>query len=169
MGFVGKYARLSKGRQKIRLDLLDWAVTNGGEIPREVIDEIVESVISSNTFEEFQGKTSREIIDSMEEEHIFQLSENDGICYLYPYSAYPTDYDVRLADGRRFYAMCAIDSMGSAVTFHQPVEIFSKCKDTKEEIFLRVTPQNGIETIKPDDKIIATYYDTSEKYIAFNC
>lgn len=169
MGFGGKYARLTKGKKKIRLDLLDWAVTNGGEIPCEVIDEIVESVISSNAFEEFQGKTSKEIIDAMEKEHIFQLSENDGICYLYPYSAYPTDYDVRLADGRRFYAMCAIDSMGSAVTFNQPVEIFSKCKDTKEEIFLRVTPQNGIEVITPDDKIIATYYDTSEKYIAFNC
>lgn len=169
MAFGGKYARLSKGKQKIRLSLLDWAVTNGGEIPHEVIVEIVESVMASNVFEEFQGKNAEEIISSMEKEHIFQLSESEGICYLYPYSAYPTDYDVRLADGRRFFAMCAIDSMGSAVTFEQPVEIFSKCKDTKEEIFLRVTPQNGIETIKPDDKIIATYYDTSEQYIAFNC
>ena len=169
MAFGGKYARLSKERQKIRLGLLDWAVTNGGEIPRAVTEEIVKNVISSDAPEEFQGKTPWEIIEIMEEEHIFQLSENDGICYLYPYSAYPTDYEVRLADGRSFYAMCAIDSMGSAVTFHQPVDIFSKCKDTQEEIYLHVTPENGIEKITPDDHIIATYYDTSEKYIAFNC
>lgn len=169
MGFCGKYARLSKGKQKIRLTLLDWAVTNGGEIPSEVVKKIVESVIASNMFEEFLGKTSKEIIDSMEKEHVFQLSENDGICYLYPYSAYATDYDVRLEDGRRFYAMCAIDAMGSAVTFNQRVEIYSKCKDTQEKLFLRVTPQNGIEEVRPDDRITATYYDTSEEYIAFNC
>ena len=53
MAFGGKYARLSKGKQKIRLDLLDWAVTNGGEIPHEVIVEIVKSAMDLNTFEEF--------------------------------------------------------------------------------------------------------------------
>lgn len=169
MAFGGKYARLSKGKQKIRLKLLDWAVTNGGEIPAEVTENIVEEVIRTDEFEEFRNKTVEEIKRSMEADHIFQLSESEGICYLYPYSAYPTDYEVRLEDGRRFYAMCAIDSMGSAVTFHQEVEVFSKCKDTNEKIYLRVTPENGIEEVLPDDHMIATYYDTSEKYIAFNC
>ena len=169
MAFGGKYARLSKGKQKVRLALLDWAVSNGGEIPHEVIVEIIHKVLASDEFEEFQGKTPQEIIDLMEKEHIFQLSEDEGICYLYPYSANPTDYRVHLADGRSFFAMCAIDSMGSAVTFNQSVEVFSKCKDTKEEIYLRVSPENGLEEIQPDDKLNVTYYDTSENYVAFNC
>ncbi len=169
MDFWGKYARLSKGKQKIRLALLDWAATNHGEIPAEIISEIIETVLKTGKYNEFHGMTTDEIKASMEKEHIFQLSEKEGICYLYPYSAYPTDYKVTLEDGRTFYAMCAIDSMGSAVTFQQPVEIHSKCKDTNEAIYLRVTPENGIEAITPDDKFIATYYDTSEKYIAFNC
>lgn len=168
MKVFGKYARLNDADQRLRLALLDWGVTHGGEIPTDQALSIAQSIADTHPIE-WKGRTPAEVLDDIEAQRYFRRSEDKGICYLYPYSAYPTDYQVTLADGRQFYAMCAIDAMGSAVTFHQPIEIRSKCRDTKEEIYLRLTPEEGLVEIVPDDNIIATYYDTMTHYIAFNC
>ena len=80
-----------------------------------------------------------------------------------------TAVTLTLADGRSFYAMCVIDAMGCAVTFHQPIEVRSVCKDTGEPVYLRLTPEDGLVHIEPDDQIIATLYDTMAHYVEFNC
>ena len=158
MNFFGKYARLNSREQQVRLGMLDWGLEHGGEIPWAEACRLAD-----------EAGGGEALLNSLEERHYFRRTEEGDICYLYPYSAYPTDYQVALADGRQFYAMCAIDAMGSAVTFHQPIEIHSRCRDTKEELTLRLTPEDGLVEISPDDNIIATYYNTSAHYIAFNC
>gem|GEM_PF-5092416 len=58
-------------------------------------------------------------------------SNNEGeICYLYPLSIPGTRHRARLADGREFRTICAVDSLGCAATFGMPVEAFSFCRDT---------------------------------------
>lgn len=168
MKFFGKYARLSGADQRLRLSLLDWGLTHGGEIPPEEALAAAEAVAQDQPAE-WAGQSPQDVLDRLEAAHYFRRSGQGGICYLYPYSAYPTDYHVTLSDGRSFYAMCAIDAMGSAVTFRQPIKIRSRCRDTKEELLLRLTPEDGLTEARPDDQIIATYYDTSTHYIAFNC
>ena len=49
-----------------------------------------------------------------------------------------TRHRVSLRDGRSFSAMCAIDSMGSAFTFEQDIEIESECSECGERIFVRI-------------------------------
>jgi hypothetical protein len=48
---------------------------------------------------------------------------------------------VTLADGRSFRAMCAIDAMGAAFTFHQDITVESWCTKCSEPVTLAI--RNG--------------------------
>ena len=148
--------------------MLEWCADNGGELSNETAQGLAESVFKEFP-DETRGMIAQEVLKSLEERHFFRCTEEAAVCYLYPYSAYKTDYLVTLEDGRQFFAMCAIDAMGSAVTFSQSVKIQSCCKDTKEEIQLLVDPEKGLVEVQPDYNIIATYYDVMKNYIEFNC
>lgn len=159
MKFFGKYSRLNNEEQAIRLAIINWGIDHGGEIPW------TEAIALSK---QYAPDFPEALLLHLEEQRYFTRTPNGDICYIYPYSAYPTDYLVTLSDGRKFYAMCAIDAMGCAVTFHQQIQIQSCCKDSGETIDMTLDP-SGILSINPDDKIYATYYDTSTHYVEFNC
>ncbi len=161
MDFIGKYARLNHSEQQLRLAMLDWCVNNGGELKWEDAVHIGQASEQQISIEY--------ILSRLEARHYLRRTDHGNICFLYPYSAYRTDYHVTLEDGRSFYAMCAIDAMGSAPTFRQSVKICSHCRDTQERLFLHIHPDKGILEIEPDDHFVATYYDTSQNYIDFNC
>ena len=67
-----------------------------------------------------------EILQSLIDKQIV-VEEAGGVAFAYPVSAWPTDHEVSLADGRRFYAMCAVDALGSAFNFGQDASIVSRC------------------------------------------
>ena len=171
MAFLGKYKKLSPTEQKVRLDLLQYGIAEGGTIPWKEAQRIARESLG-----ESQGEDAPEVdsvLKGLEERHYFKRDEEGEICYLYPFSAYPTDYHVFLEDGRDFYAMCAIDAMGSAVTFDMPITVKSCCRDTKEEVLLRLSPEKGLFEAKVNGKtdhaIYATYFDVNARYIDFNC
>jgi len=58
---------------------------------------------------------------------IYRKSGSDNILAAYPLSVAPTAHQVRLADGRRVYAMCAVDAFGVAFLFRQDIAISSLC------------------------------------------
>ncbi len=73
------------------------------------------------------------------------LIEKDGMVvdgskvqFIYPVSALETSHRVTLADGREFTAMCAIDAIGAAFTFHQDTEIHSVCAECGEPVHIRI-------------------------------
>lgn len=90
-------------------------------------------------------------LDMREEEYreiISCLTENDGMVaeenrvnFIYPVSAIETGHQVTLGDGRSFSAMCAIDAIGAAFTFHQDTEVHSACAVCGEPISVKI--QNG--------------------------
>ena len=167
LDFIVKYAKLNDSEQQLRLAMLNWCVNNGGELKWQDALRIGRPLDDICTTE-FSEKAEN-LLSGLEAKHYLRRSNQGNICFLYPYSAYPTDYHVTLEDGRSFYAMCAIDAMGSAPTFCQSVKIRSHSRDTQEEIFLHIHPDRGILSIEPDDHFVATYYDTSKNYIDFNC
>ena len=67
--------------------------------------------------------------------------EAGAVTFAYPVSALPTQHRVTLTDGRTFRAMCAIDAMGAAFTFHQDVKVESWCTKCSEPV--SVTICNG--------------------------
>jgi hypothetical protein len=64
----------------------------------------------------------------------------------YPFSAFPTPFVVRLADGQERYACCAIDALGIAPMLAQRVRIRSRCHHCGEPLELGVDPAgSGLE------------------------
>ena len=82
------------------------------------------------------------------EEICSRLIEEDGMVvvdnqvnFIYPVSALPTNHKVILADGRTFTAMCAIDAVGAAFTFHQDTEVHSACSGCGAPVYIKI--KNG--------------------------
>lgn len=66
------------------------------------------------------------------------IDASGNINFIYPVSALPTGHRVRLADGRHFSAMCAIDAMGAAFTFRQKIAIHSECSTCHTPVHLEL-------------------------------
>ncbi len=106
---------------------------------------IMESVIASKTsLKDIKGKLKDkypdigDILTGMQKKGVFVADENE-VKFIYPVSALPTPHRVKRMDGNEFYSMCAIDSIGTYFTFHQDVEINSRCCETGEEVNLKLS------------------------------
>lgn len=66
------------------------------------------------------------------------IDEERNVNFIYPVSALETCHEVTLADGRRFTAMCAIDAIGAAFTFHQDTEIHSVCASCGSPVYVKI-------------------------------
>src|SRR5262245_38530597 len=54
-----------------------------------------------------------------------------------PFSGVPTQHRVRV-DGKDYFANCAWDALGVVAALQRPGEVFSRCEQTFEPIYLRV-------------------------------
>ncbi len=68
----------------------------------------------------------REIVATLDAEDLIQVTD-EHVVVAYPFSAIPTAFVVRLADGGERYACCAIDALGIAPMLGQPVHILAEC------------------------------------------
>lgn len=66
------------------------------------------------------------------------VDEEKHVNFIYPVSALETNHCVTLADGRKFTAMCAIDAIGAAFTFHQDTQIHSVCAVCGEPVYVKI-------------------------------
>src|SRR5829696_1564851 len=66
-----------------------------------------------------------------------------------PFSGIPTQHRVRVA-GREYFANCAWDALGVIAALHQPGEVFSRCEQSLEPLYIRV----GDEGPEPEPCVI---------------
>ncbi len=79
------------------------------------------------------------VVKGLVEKKIIVLDAvNENINFAYPVSALPTAHRVTLADGRSFFAMCAVDALGATYTFDQDVRIKSQCAQCGEVVFIEI-------------------------------
>ena len=83
-----------------------------------------------------------------------ERDEEEAVCalqnvnFIYPISALETSHRVVLEDGRQFFAMCAIDAIGSAFTLHQNTEIFSECAGCGKPVYVKIK-SGEVESYEP--------------------
>jgi hypothetical protein len=78
------------------------------------------------------------LIERLIEKRAVVQDEEGHLSFIFPVSALPTRHRVSLKDGRRFFAMCAVDAMGTAFTFDQDVEIESECSECGAKIAIGI-------------------------------
>lgn len=99
---------------------------------RTVRDEIMRQIIASGSpvgsfHIRHHGPDMHSKIDVLAEKRVIVLNANGDIVCAYPVSALPTHHKVRLADGKEFFAMCAVDALGAAFAFAQDIAVDSRC------------------------------------------
>jgi hypothetical protein len=78
----------------------------------------------------------RRQVAALDEQDLLVL-QGDEILLAYPFSAAPTPFLVRLADGRERYACCAIDALGIAAMLDTAVRIRTRCHHCEAPLELR--------------------------------
>jgi hypothetical protein len=63
---------------------------------------------------------------TLSREDLVHLGGDGEVTVAYPFSGVPTAHRVRFPNGREAFAMCAIDALGIAPMFDQPIEITSR-------------------------------------------
>jgi len=109
-----------------------------------------------------------DIICDLDSKGVIVRDEDGSVSVVYPVSALPTPHKVKLKDGRSFYAICAVDSLGSAFAFEQNIVVSSSCSYCQKSV--SVTVENGEISTSDPVNIYVTHTDlVGEVNWAGNC
>lgn len=127
------HKKFNDRENEVRLFIIEFTVDNGRAFH---VEEDKNRMLESLSMTE---KEYWEIIDVLKARD-GMVTDGDGkVNFIYPVSALETNHHVTLADGREFNAMCAIDAIGAAFTFHQDTEVHSVSAVSGEPIFVKIT------------------------------
>jgi hypothetical protein len=109
------------------------------------IHETILKTTKAPTMNEIQsafGKSEAHVIQALtqlEKRDILVRKEGtQEIVNVYPFSLVPTEHRLVLEDGKKLFAMCAIDALGMPNMFLRNVKITSQCTKCKQEITIEV-------------------------------
>jgi hypothetical protein len=110
---------------------------------------------SSETREEAArlGIDVEDALATLAREDLVHRGSDGEIAVAYPFSGTPTAHRVRFPDGHEAHAMCAIDALGIAPMFQQPVEIRSRDPLAGTAFHAKVAP-NGGATWEPATAVV---------------
>jgi len=109
-----------------------------------------------------------ELLQKLVAKHVIVQGEDGVVTVVYPVSALPTPHKVKLKDGRSFFSICAVDSLGSAFVFQQDIAVNSSCSHCQKPV--SVVIENGAITLTDPDDICVTHTDlVGEVNWAGNC
>ncbi len=86
-------------------------------------------------------------------EDLVHLGRDGEIAVAYPFSGRPTAHRVRFPRGHQVDAMCAIDALGIAPMFGEPIEIRSRDPLSGDEIRTRLAP-DGEANWQPGSAVV---------------
>jgi hypothetical protein len=133
-------SRLDEDERILRLALQDCILSTGRPV------HIGEAIPFLDA--QMDAARAAEILQSLISKQIVAEEPGGGVAFAYPVSALPTDHEVSLGDGRRLYAMCAVDALGCAFNFRQDISIVSKCHACGKAVRIRVE-RNAITSAEP--------------------
>lgn len=126
------HKKFTDRQNELRLYIIQFTVDNSRPFHLENdIDGALEALNMSR--EEY-----KEITACLIENDGMVVDDEENVNFIYPVSALETEHQVTLDDGRTFSAMCAIDAIGAAFTFHQDTEVHSACAVCNEPVFVKI-------------------------------
>ena len=136
-------SRLSDEENSFRMVLMERTIARGGPLDVEAAGR--GSGLHPN---------APALIESLIAKRAVVVDEEGNLSFIYPVSALETGHRVSLEDGRRFFAMCAIDAMGTAFTFEQNVAVESRCNECGERISVRIERGELAEVTPPNLRVL---------------
>ncbi len=99
------------------------------------------------------GVDAGRALETLAREDLVHLDRSGEIVVAYPFSGRPTAHRVRFRSGHEADAMCAIDALGIAAMFDEPIEIASRDPLTQEEIQVELQP-DGDGNWQPQEAVV---------------
>lgn len=124
-------ARRAARQQPLARLILRTFLQQGGPIP-------VEDIIAASPGA--RSETIHDALVALDDDDLIRVRAGQ-IDMAYPFSASPTPFVVRLADGTERYACCATDALGIAPMISQSIDIRSRCHHCDASLTFPVTPQ----------------------------
>jgi Alkylmercury lyase len=91
------------------------------------------------------GLEAERALETLAREDLVHRGVYGEIAVAYPFSGRPTAHRVRFPGGHEVDAMCAIDALGIAPMFGEPIELESRDPVSGKEIRARVAPDGAAE------------------------
>lgn len=126
------HKKFTDRQNEVRLFIIEFTVNEKRAFN---LDQDKEKVLEALSMSEEEYE---EIVSVLLAKDGMVLSEDRDVNFIYPVSALATNHHVTLADGRSFTAMCAIDAIGAAFTFHQDTEVHSVSAVSGEPVFVKI-------------------------------
>lgn len=140
---------LSGRERQARLLLIEKIITKGNPVKSAEFQDI-------------------DLLSALISKGVISLGEDGAVNAVYPVSALPTPHKVKLNDGRWFYSICAVDSLGSAFVFEQDIVVNSSCSHCQKPVSITIE-NDEISTYDPEG-ICVTHTDLAgEVNWAGNC
>lgn len=133
------HRKFTDRQNELRLYIIEFTVDHGRAYHIENDKEAALEYLHM-TEEEY-----KEITDCLLEKDGMVVDEKGKVNFIYPVSALKTNHQVTLDDGRQFSAMCAIDAIGAAFTFHKDTEVNSVSAVSGEPIYIRIKDEKVAE------------------------
>jgi hypothetical protein len=92
-------------------------------------------------------------LETLAREDLVHLDREGEIAVAYPFSGRPSAHSVRFQDGTEAYAMCALDALGMAPMFDEPIEIASRDPLTGEKIQVELEA-DGMGSWQPHETVV---------------
>lgn len=86
------------------------------------------------------GLDAESALGTFAAQDLVHLDRSGEIDVAYPFSGRPTAHRVRFPSGHEAYAMCAIDALGLAPMFEQPIGVASRDPRDGRDIAVHLTP-----------------------------
>jgi hypothetical protein len=107
------------------------------------------------------GTTAEAVLAKLHAADFVQLGPGGDIHAAYPFSAVPTSHVVRITDGPRVHAMCAIDALGMAAMLGADVRIISTDPCTGEPVTITVQADGETAAWQPPTAVVFSGQRTS--------
>jgi hypothetical protein len=98
--------------------------------------------------------SERRALGRLVERDLVELGGDGQVVVAYPFAARPTRHRVRTDDGRRYWAMCAIDALAIPYLLRAPAEIDAREPGTERPVGVRVDPLGGVVSADPPEAIV---------------
>jgi hypothetical protein len=114
------------------------------------------------------GIDAEPALATLAREDLVHRGSDGEITVAYPFSGRPTAHRVRFPNGHERDAMCAIDALGIAPMFGEPIEIASRDPVSGHAIDARVTPDGAAEWSPRSAVVVAGALDRQSES-CFEC
>lgn len=79
------------------------------------------------------------ILDRLEKNDLLlRRRGTQKIVSIYPLSLTPTEHQILLNNGKKLFAMCAVDALGMPIMFSKEATVISQCEKCKQEIKIKI-------------------------------